>query len=44
MVNPDDIKQIAAKYNTISYETSARTGQGVNEMFLNIAIKIADNM
>ena len=42
MVDPESILQLAEQYSTVVAETSARTGQGINELFLEVAQKIAE--
>ncbi len=42
MVDPESILQLAEQYSTVVAETSARTGQGINELFMEVAQKIAE--
>lgn len=42
MVDPEQIKQLSIERNMILSETSARTGVGVSELFLNVAQRIAN--
>ena len=42
MVDQEAITQIAEQYSTVVAETSARTGQGINDLFVDVAQKIAD--